>query len=48
MLPGRGIPLVTTDPVLCRLGGSEIGELQQQLPASLHTGRLIEAARPRP
>src|SRR5439155_2047765 len=37
-VPGRGIPLVTTDLVLRRLGVGEISALQQQLlAASPHT-----------
>jgi chromosome segregation and condensation protein ScpB len=33
-VPGRGIPLVTTDLVLRRLGVSWIGDLQHQLLAA--------------
>jgi chromosome segregation and condensation protein ScpB len=33
-VPGRGIPLVTTDLVLRRLGVGGLGELQQQLMAA--------------
>ena|ERR1700682_3737364 len=38
-VPGRGIPLVTTDLVLRRLGVGGIGELQQQLLAASPQGQ---------
>jgi chromosome segregation and condensation protein ScpB len=47
-VPGRGIPLITTDLVLRRLGVGGLGELQQQLLAATPAAQAENSGDPQP